>query len=370
MKSLWKILLALVVIAALAAIPLLNSRTQVKAKAVQRGTALDAISGNVSVQAALDIELKNREPGLIIESAYDPSRGGVPVTAGQVVFQQDTRDLDFEIENLKLELETVKKRIANGSPLEPDLQTAKQDLDQNQALADGGNYPQSELEKDKRAVIKLERQVRQQYLDWEQSEKSLAQQIRQLEERRSDMQIRSPIDGLMIDAQVFPGDYVEGPTVLARVLSNQKLVRISISEEDYPGIRPGQSVSLKLLGVGNKLFTGQVSQLLPTSNAETKRRDIFVELANAEEGDLVDGMTGESSVTKASRENALIIPRRALLGNAVFVVNADQVEERAVELGFVGLVQAEITGGLKEGEQVVTEDPRELKHGDKVEVIE
>ncbi|WP_309400490.1 efflux RND transporter periplasmic adaptor subunit [Cerasicoccus maritimus] len=370
MKSLWKIILTLIVIGALVAIPMISSRTQVKAQAATRGTALDAVSGNVSVEAALDIELKNREPGLIIESAYDPSLGGVPVSAGQIVFKQDTRDIDFEIDNLKLELESVKKRIANGSSLEPDLDTAKQDLEQNQRLADAGNYPQSELEKDKRAVIKLERQVREQTLDWEQSEKSLSQQIRQLEERRNDMEIRSPIDGLLIDAQVYAGDYVEGPTVLGRVLSTQRLVRISISEEDYPGIRPGQSVSLKLLGVGSKLFTGKVSQLLPTSNSETKRRDIFVDLTNAEEGDLVDGMTGESSVTKASRDNALIIPRRALLGNIVYVINGDTVEERIVETGFVGLLQAEITGGLKDGEQVVVEDPRQLSHGDKVEVIE
>ncbi|WP_269537384.1 efflux RND transporter periplasmic adaptor subunit [Cerasicoccus fimbriatus] len=370
MKSLWKILVILIVVGAIVAFTMVSSRTQVKAVPVQRGTALDAISGNVSVEAALDIELKNREPGLIVESAYDPSLGGVPVRADQVVFKQDTRDLDFKIENIKLELETVKQRIANGSPLEPDLETAKQELEESKRLSDIGQFPKSELIKLERSVTKLERQVRQQYIDWEASERSLTQQVRQLEERRSDMEIRAPIDGLLINAQVFPGDYVEGPTVLGRILSNQKLVRISISEEDYPGIRPGQPVSLKLLGVGSKLFTGEVTQLLPTSNAETKRRDIFVNLTNAEDGDLVDGMTGESSVTKASRDNTLIIPRRALLGNIVYVVNGELVEERIVETGFIGLVQAEITGGLQEGDQVVVEDPRELRHGDKVEVIE
>nr|WP_234043697.1 efflux RND transporter periplasmic adaptor subunit [Cerasicoccus arenae] len=337
---------------------------------VKRATALDAISGNVSVEASLDIDLKNREPGLIIESVYDPMLGGVPVRAGQVVFKQETRDIDFVIENKKLELETVRQNIDNGSPLEPDLETAKQELEDNAALTKKGLFPEAELNKLKRSVTKLERQMRQQYIEWEAAEKTLRQEIKQLEERRKDMEIRSPIDGLLIDAQVFPGDYVEEPTTLGRILSNDKLVRISISEEDYPGIRPSNKVSLKLLGVGQKLFTGEVTQLLPTSNSETKRRDIFVKLDNAEDGDLVDGMTGESSVTKASRDNTLIIPRRGLLGDIVFVVNGDVVEERIVETGFIGLLQAEIVGGLQEGEMIVVEDPKQLRNGEKVNATE
>ncbi|MEO0796587.1 MAG: efflux RND transporter periplasmic adaptor subunit [Verrucomicrobiota bacterium] len=370
MKNWWKILLVILVIAAAVTIPMYNATTDVRVMDVDRGTALDAVSGNVSVEAALDIDLKNREPGLIIDSVYDPQLGGVRVREGQVIFKQDTRDLDFEIENKKLELETVRERIKNGSPLEPDLDNSKQELEESSALAEIDQFPKSELIKLKRNVTKLERQVRQQYIDWEAAEKTLKQEISQLEERRRDMEIRSPIDGLLIDAQVFPGDYVEEPTTLGRILSNQKLVRISISEEDFPGIRPGQPVSLKLLGYGAKLFTGQVTQLLPTSNAETKRRDIFVELENAEEGDLVDGMTGESSVTKASRDDTLIIPRRGLLGNIVYVVVDGVAEERQVETGFVGLLQAEITGGLKEGESVVVEDPRQIRNGDKVNILE
>lgn len=370
MKTLWIILLAAIAIAVVAAYQFFGATTDVLYMPVQRGTALDAVSGNVSVEAALDIDLKNREPGLIVESVYDPMLGGVPVRAGQIVFKQDTRDIDFQIDNKQLELETVRSRIANGSPLEPDLETAKQELTDKQVLADQGQFAQSELTKLKRSVTKLERQVRQQYIDWEATEKTLQQEIRQLQERRRDMEIRSPIDGLLIDAQVFPGDYVEEPTTLGRILSNNKLVRISISEEDYPGIRPGQKVSLKLLGVGEKLFEGEVTQLLPTSNSETKRRDIFVSLGNAEADELVDGMTGESSVTKASRANTLIIPRRGLLGNVVFVVQGDEVEERIVETGFVGLLQAEITGGLQEGDKVVVEDPKELSNGDKVNATE
>lgn len=370
MKTWFFIFLAVVGAAGFGLYQYFGAATEVLYMPVVRDTALDAVSGNVSVEAALDIDLKNREPGLIVESVYDPMLGGVPVREGQIVFKQDTRDIDFAIENKKLELETVRQSIENGSPIQPDLETAKQELADNQALADAGQFPQSELAKLKRNVTKLERQIRQQYIDWEAAEKTLKQEIKQLEERRRDMEIRSPIDGLLIDAQVFPGDYVEEPTNLGRILSNEKLVRISISEEDYPGIRPGQPVSLKLLGVGEKLFEGKVTQLLPTSNRETKRRDIFVSLENAEAGELIDGMTGESSVTKASRENTLIIPRRGLLGNIVFVVNGDTVEERRVETGFIGLLQAEITGGLNEGDKIVVEDPKELSNGDKVNATE
>jgi len=365
-----KIFLVALVAAAAIFVSFYSATVDVRVEPVTRGTALDAVSGNVAVEAALDIELKNREPGLVVESVYQPELGGVPVRTGQVVFKQETRDIDFQIENKSLELETVEAQIKNGSALEPDLENAKQNLQEARDLAKMGEFAESELIKLEREVTKLERQVRQQYIDWEAEQKTLRQEIRQLKERRQDMEIRSPIDGLLIDARVFPGDYVEEPTTLARILSHEKLVRISISEEDFPGIRPGQRVSVRLLGYGAKLFTGEVTQLLPTSNSETKRRDIFVELNNANDGDLVDGMTGESSVTKASREDTLIIPRRALLGNIVYVLDEGAVRERIVETGFVGFSQAEVTGGLAEGDLVVVEDPTDLSDGDKVNVLE
>jgi len=369
-KTFLKILFVALIICGAIAIPYFSASTEVRVETVRRGTALDAVSGNVSVEAALDIDLKNREAGLIIDSVFDPELGGVNVRAGQVVFKQDARDIDFEIENKTLELETVREQIKNGSPLELDVESARQRVVEANNLAKLGEFPESSIVNLEREVIKLERKLREQSISWEADEKKLRQEIRQLEERKRDMEIRSPIDGLLIEAKVFPGDYVESPTTLARILSREKLVRISISEEDFPGIRPGQSVTLRLLGYGDKLFTGEVTHLLPTSNSETKRRDLFVGLGNAEDGDLVDGMTGEASVTKASRENTLIIPRRALLGDVVFVVNAQGVaEERLVETGFVGFMQAEVTGGLREGELVVVEDPKQLRGGERVNVL-
>ena len=118
--------MAAIAVSAVALYQFFGAATEVYMMPVKRGTALDAVSGNVSVEASLDIDLKNREPGLIVESVYDPMLGGVPVRAGQIVFKQDTRDLDFKLDNKKLELETVRQRIENGSPLEPDLETAKQ----------------------------------------------------------------------------------------------------------------------------------------------------------------------------------------------------------------------------------------------------
>ena len=69
-----------------------------------------------------------------------------------------------------------------------------------------------------------------------------------------------------------------------------------------------------------------------------------------------------------SAPDAIVIPRRALLGNKVFVVSAGRVKAREVQIGFLGLNKVQIISGLEPGEHVVVENLDMVRTGGRVRV--
>jgi len=109
-----------------------------------------------------------------------------------------------------------------------------------------------------------------------------------------------------------------------------------------------------------------VVQILPTAN--NQRYTVTLTLDHPPPN-LMSGMTGEMNIIAGQRENALIIPSRAVLADRVLVVKDGVVKPRTVKIGFRNLERAEVLEGLKEGEQVVVADQDLLKPGQRVRAI-
>jgi len=109
-----------------------------------------------------------------------------------------------------------------------------------------------------------------------------------------------------------------------------------------------------------------VTKVLPTANAETQRYIVHLSVDIPVEK-LVPGLTGEVSIVLGTRDAAAIIPRRALRGGEVFVVDGGRVELRKVKVGYL-TVQAEILEGLKKDDEVIVEELDRFQPGDRVRV--
>ncbi|HTB64119.1 MAG TPA: hypothetical protein VK737_11100, partial [Opitutales bacterium] len=87
---------------------------------------------------------------------------------------------------------------------------------------------------------------------------------------------------------------------------------------------------------------------------------------------IVPGLTGEVSFTVGEHDNVLRVPRRALYGTSVFVVNNGRVEVRQVTPAGVTLTQAEIKPSanpsqtVADGEIVLTENLDVFRNGNHV----
>ena len=99
--------------------------------------------------------------------------------------------------------------------------------------------------------------------------------------------------------------------------------------------------------------------------------DAEIHVANPT-GELRPGMYGRGVVVTGVHEHVPVIPVSALQvsskGRFVYVLKADKVERRAVNLGVDGDTWLEVTGGLTGGEEVVSAGVDVISDGVQVRV--
>ena len=357
-----KALIAVVVLVAL----VLGLRTFLKPVAqvvtVVPGIAVKSVPGSVTVEAEYQMDLKSEISGRLVKSDLDP---GKSVTAGTVLAQIDTGDLKLDIEKTETDYEAAKQRIAVGSAIKLDLESAKENLENFERLTKAGNYPVGELEKQRRLVKQIEQKLELEGVANKQEianfENALKVKRRQLEK----MTLTAPFDGVVSAVFARPGDLINSNAPIATLITTSRAVEAKISQEDFADIRLDQKARVRFLGRENDVYDATVVKILPTAEAETQRYLIHLDVKCPADV-LVPGLTGEVNIIVGQRAAKALIPRRALFGNNVYVVQDGRVQLRKVEVGYISLNIAEVTKGLEAGDQVIVEELDKFRDGDRV----
>ena len=347
-----KVGLILALLAALVAVVLHFTRPVAMVQAVTRGLAVNAVPGSVTVFAEYQMDLKSEIGGRVLRSGLDD---GLQVKEGDFLVQLDTGDLDLEIERIESEYAAHRARLAVGTSIKLELQTAREDLANTERLFKLGSVSETQLVQQQRQVRSIEQRQEQEKVANQLATDTFENTLKVKRRQREKMTIIAPFNGIVSKTYARPGDLISGGAPIATLISTNRTVEAKISEENFAGLAIGQRASVRFLGYGDELYSATISKILPTADAETQRYIIHLEVALALDK-LVPGLTGEVSIVVGQRDAATIIPRRALRGNEVFVVAGGRVELRKVKLGYVALNMAEITEGLQEGEQVIVEE--------------
>jgi RND family efflux transporter MFP subunit len=183
------------------------------------------------------------------------------------------------------------------------------------------------------------------------------------------MTVRSPIDGQISQVLVTAGQFIGDRSELATVITNTRTIEARVSEENFADIRLDQPAVVTFLTYGDRRFDASVAKILPTADSATQRYVIQLAMPDTPVGLLKPGITGEASILTGSRDNALVIPRRAMVGDSVFVVADGRIELRRIKQGFVSLSDIEVLEGLAEGDQVVVEEIDTFRDGDRVKPV-
>jgi RND family efflux transporter MFP subunit len=184
--------------------------------------------------------------------------------------------------------------------------------------------------------------------------------------------VAAPVGGVIAERRVDPGDTVKSGDVLL-VISRQDNVKVkgSITETDYPKVKLGQPVHVRVDAFPGREFNGKVNRISPVLDPATRTGE--VEALMASQGLLKPGMFAPTFIVVGSHE-ALALPREAvrqLAGTGewyCFVASDDVAQQRPIKRGAEQGNWIEITEGIGESDLVITTVVRQLSDGVPVEV--
>ena len=203
-------------------------------------------------------------------------------------------------------------------------------------------------------------------------------QIRTAETRLAKAYITAPMDGVVAQRGVNPGDRVEnvgGSGAMFRIVDNRLLdLTVRVPTSNLSGLRVGEQLEFTTDADPGRTFAGKVMFINPAVDEASRSASVVAEVPNGD-GALRGGLFVKGRIIVAVRPGVLQVPREALLNwnvaaqtADVFAVRNGQAEKCTVHTGTANGVFVEITAGLNAGEQVVTRGGFALRQGDRVTV--
>jgi len=185
--------------------------------------------------------------------------------------------------------------------------------------------------------------------------------------------VRAPIGGVVSARHIKTGNMIRENDPAFRVTDFDPLRAVMhVPERELNKLREGQTATLRFDALPGEVFTGRVTLISPTVDPETGTFRAIVEVRDPSR-QVKPGLFGRVRIQYDQRDNALLIPKQAVLEedneSAVFVVQDSLAVRRTVTTGYANGDQIEILDGVAEGEQVVTTGQATLQDSARVEVI-
>ncbi len=194
--------------------------------------------------------------------------------------------------------------------------------------------------------------------------------------------IVAPLDGTITVRAASEGGFVASGAQIATIVDFGSLVaRVYIPERDLDRVEVGRPAEILGKAALGRQGTGKVSRIAPVVDATTGTVKVTVALPREIAGTkgFLPGMYAEVTLVTESRTNATLVPKQALVRDDdevfVFVVDHEatdglRVRRTRVELGLVDDDNAEITSGVKVGDEIVESGQAGLKDGALVELVD
>ncbi len=168
--------------------------------------------------------------------------------------------------------------------------------------------------------------------------------------------VEAPFDGLIIERVVKFGETVTPGQRLFRISDFDPLLcTIGVPERDLTRLSVGQPARIEVEAFPEESFQGRVLRVSPVVDASTGTIRVTLEVDR--QGRLSPGMFATVRLVTDVRENALILPKRALslesLADSVFVVEDGVAYRRNITLGYEEEERVEVTSGLQTNDRVI-----------------
>ena len=261
------------------------------------------------------------------------------------------------------------------------LNLAKQQLDAQQKVYDGrenlfkqGAVSAKDVEDARIALTQAQNQydLAQKQFDLKAAEGQLTAakgRNANAEAQLSYTKITSPIDGVVTDRPVYPGEMPpSGSSILTVMDLSRVTARAHVSQQEAAQLHVGDEATISSPGQTEDV-PGKVTLVSPALDANSTTVEIWVEAANPGER-LRPGSSVHVTITAKTVPHAIIIPAVALLtdtdgtSSVILLDSNNKPKQQKVKVGVRNGDDVQITDGVKAGDRVVTVGAFELNSED------
>jgi RND family efflux transporter MFP subunit len=365
---------------------------------VRRGTLVQYITANGAVRPVQSVDIVARTSGFVDAA---PPANGTAVAKGQTVVHFDTREALLalkEAEDKRIQAQ-VEFGLSFREPADTAAAARAQARARQEQVASTTKLIQAQLAeadslfKAGRLSAK-EHTERRNMLEAEllysgaqrttvmQSKSGLSAAINAVEKARLMLEyctMRAPFAGIVANASVAVGQYVQAGQTLCKVVdASSLLVDVGVLETELPFVRVGTDAEVRFQALPETVVRGVVVAINPLADPSSKTYTVTLRLQTTTVGGkrIAPGMFATVRLVAQELRNRLLLPKAALLSrdkrNVVFSLAGTSDKPTAqwnyVETGAANDRYVEITSGLEAGAVVMTEGHFTLAHGAAVQV--
>ena len=314
---------------------------------------------------------------------------GSPVRSGQLLAVLENRDLSAAAQENKGSFEqaqaSYETTTAAGLPeeirkAEADAQQAQQALDaqekvfeSRQLLFQQGALPRKELDQSRVDVTQARNQAsitkkhldalmaigKQQELKSAQGQLTSAEgKYRGAEAQLSYSEIRSPMDGVITDRPLYPGEMAAAGTPLLTVMDISSVIaKAHIPQNDAAILKVGDKGTMTVPGIEEPI-EGKVTVVSPALDPNSTTVEVWLEAKNPKR-ELKPGTSVQLLLTAQTVKDALVVPANSVITTpdgttAVMLAGSDgRAHQKAVKLGIRNGNDVQILEGVVPSDKVV-----------------
>jgi len=356
-----------------------NAVFNVKTVKVKKGEILKSINANGLAGAWEDLEVIPEINGYISKvHIYE----GQKVTAGQMLLELDQKELRIQLkqaesilEQKKIEYVAQKREMGeieysqDALVLNEKLSALEKEFSQKKIDAESYKNEKDKLEtaliltgSEREKMIESRSGLSQAKIDMENAELKYSYSL-----------IKAPLGGYIADFKLPPYSYINQGTKILRIVNTDRIkIDAAVLESDIVSVKLNSRVEVQF-PAAKKSYIGKVIYISPVVETDSKTCRVTIEISNP--GNIIKpGMFASMKIYSEVLSDRIIIPKEALLlrdnRGVVFVNEGGIAKWRYVETGEADDTNIEITEGISEGEEVLTEGHFTVGHDAKIKVTE
>lgn len=284
-----------------------NREIQWQTHALDRGNMVLTATATGSLEPKSEVSVGAEISGLVTDVRVEEND---LVTQGQILALFDTDELSVTLEQAEAQLALARASVAESAAT---LEEARVDEGRIRVLLNRGTSSQAELDAAVAARKRSEAKLDYARASVRQAEAAVSQ----ARTRLAKAVIHSPIDGVVLQRSIEPGNTVaanfQTPVLflLAEDLSAMEL-HVSMDEADVGMVREGQTASFTVDAWAGRSFTARVIKvhLYPTVENNVVTYTTVLSVDNTD-GVLKPGMTATATIETGRREQVLRVPNMA-----------------------------------------------------------